>query len=767
MNTTDTTYRKNFPKMLDHQIAYFSAEYGIHESLPNYAGGLGVLAGDHAKSASDLGLPFIAVGLMYKHAYFKQQINENGDQIELYTELDPNRLPCRLVTDNEGNPLLVGIPLLDHKVFFKIWEAKVGRISVFLLDTSVDKNSDEDKDIIHSLYGGSRDTRIRQEIILGIGGMRAIRKMGFTPSVFHMNEGHSAFLGLERLSELLNEGMDYKTAVEFVRATTIFTTHTPIPAGNEAFEFDMMEKYFKNLWPKLEMSHEKFFDLGRNINIHQHENFSLTVLALNLSAQANGVSQLHGEVSRNMWQRVWPGIPTREIPIGHVTNGVHTFTWLHREMIDLFDSYFKDDWRKKILQQHFWDEFYQIPNSVLWEKIKAMKLNMIVGLRRNYGIRVQRYGEDHAGYPSAEEILNPDALTIGFARRFAPYKRALLFFRDIERVTKILNQNDKPVQILFAGKAHPANDAGKDLIRKINQFSREKEFRGKIVFVEDYNMSIGRSLVTGVDMWMNTPRRPLEASGTSGQKVPINCGVNFSILDGWWIEGYNGQNGWAIGTAGNYDDHDHQDEADSNSLYDLLENEIVPLYFQRDKDGVPHEWIEKVKHAFHSAITQFSAHRMVWNYLHQYYMPAMKRYERYTQEEHRELYNFTKWRNRITRLWDNMHLSIKNGNSMDEDRRILSAGEAREIVLMINAEGIKPGDLRVEVILERQDAYRGHQDMKTITMGFVAEHDSSVKEYRAKVLAERDGSYRFNCRVLPAHDDLYNPYEARLIKWLD
>jgi len=353
IENSKTPFSQNYPKMQDHLIAYFSAEYGIHESLPNYAGGLGILAGDHTKSASDLGLPFVAIGLMYKHAYFQQEIDSSGNQVEKFIELSHNRLPINIVLDDNEKPLLARVPLLDHEVYIQIWEAKVGRVTVYLLDTDVDQNSEEDRNIIHSLYGGSRDTRIRQEIILGIGGLRALRKMGLDPTCFHMNEGHSAFLGLERLYELLNEGMDYKMALEFVRATTLFTTHTPIAAGNEAFEFDMIEKYFSNMWPKLEISHDNFFDLGRDVNVHQHEIFSLTVLALNLSSMANGVSQLHGEVSRKMWQKVWPAVPTHEIPIGHITNGVHTQTWMHRKMIQLFDKYIGADWRAHLMESHY------------------------------------------------------------------------------------------------------------------------------------------------------------------------------------------------------------------------------------------------------------------------------------------------------------------------------------------------------------------------------------------------------------------------------
>lgn len=767
IDSKKTPYKTNYPKMLDHSIAYFSAEYGIHESLPNYAGGLGVLAGDHTKTASDLGLPFIAVGLMYKHAYFQQEIDAGGNQVEIYNELNLEQLPIHLVTDDKKEPLVVSIPLLDHQVFLKIWKVEVGRVTVFLLDSTVDQNSDEDKNIIHTLYGGTRDTRIQQEIILGIGGLRAIRKMGIQPSVFHMNEGHSAFLGLERISELMNKGMNYKTALEYVRSTTVFTTHTPIAAGNEAFEFDMIDKYFKNLWPKLEISHEMFFDLGRNTNVHQHETFSLTVLALNLSNQANGVSRLHGEVSRDMWQKVFPGVPISEIPIGHVTNGIHTFTWMHRDIAKLLDDQIGPEWHEEIRNKNFWDKFYDIPNDVLWKMKQGMKNDMIDHVRRMYVQRMDRYGQDRAGYPPAEEILNPDVLTIGFARRFAPYKRSLLFFSDLERLKMIMNNTDKPIQILFAGKAHPANEAGKDLIRRINELSKDEVFRGKVVFVEGYNMSKARALVSGVDVWLNTPRRPLEASGTSGEKVPINLGINFSILDGWWLEGYNTQNGWAIGQARQYDDNELQDREDANSLYDTLENEIIPLYYDKDKNGTPNSWIEKTKHSFHSTVSQFSAHRMVWEYLQKYYIPAMKRAEKYSQEEYRELHLFTTWKNRIERLWDKVELSIKNGDGMDEDQRILSAGEERNISLSVNSAGLNQKDLKVEIVLERQDAYREHQAMKIVPMGLVAKKGENLLEYRAHVVTEKDGSYRFNCRVLPVHPDLFNPHEVRLVKWLD
>ena len=580
MKNTQTVFSKNYPSLKDNYIAYFSAEYGLHESLPNYAGGLGILAGDHCKTASDLGLPFVAVGLLYKHAYFNQTITIEGEQEEHYTQLDYDNLPMTLVTDDNNNPLLVSVRLIDREVYIKIWQVKIGRISLFLLDTTVDQNSDEDKDIIHSLYGGSRDTRIQQEIILGIGGLRALRKMGINPSVFHMNEGHSAFLGLERLFELMNEGMTFKMALEFVRSTTLFTTHTPIPAGNEAFEFDIMERYFKNFWPELDISDDYFFDLGRNLNIHQHEHFSLTVFALNLSYMANGVSKLHGHVSRRMWRHLYPGLMLDEIPIGHVTNGVHTESWLHRKMINLFDEFLSPDWRDHIYDKQYWDQIKNIPDDIFADTLKNMKTEMMNHLRRKYELQLQRYGDEEHGFPAPDEIIDDNILTIGFSRRFAPYKRATLIFKDVERLKKILNNPDRPVQILFSGKAHPHNDAGKELIRAINNYARQDGFKGRIIFIEDYNINVSRSLVSGVDIWLNNPRRPLEASGTSGQKVPINGGINFSVLDGWWPEGYNGQNGWIIGTDTEHPDSNHQDNIDANSFYDTLENEIIPLYYE-------------------------------------------------------------------------------------------------------------------------------------------------------------------------------------------
>ena len=767
LNEEKTRFSEKYPHLTNQLVAYFSAEYGLHESLPNYAGGLGVLAGDHCKTASDFGIPFVAIGLLYKHAYFNQRINLNGEQEEIYSELQYNDLPMTLVEDEQGQPILVSVPLLDREIFIRIWEVRVGRISLFLLDTEVDANSAEDREIIHSLYGGSRDTRMRQEIILGIGGLRALRKMGLNPTIFHMNEGHSAFLALERLYELMNDGMTYKMALEFVRGTTLFTTHTPIPAGNEAFEFDMMERYFKNFWPELELSLDNFFDLGRNLNEHQHENFSLTVFALNLSSMANGVSKLHGKVSRRMWRQVFPGIPVDEIPIGHITNGVHTESWLNREMIRMFDTYLGSEWRDHIEDRQYWDRIKDVPDQVFWDTLNKMKLEMSKHLRRRYKEQIKRYGSVDHGFAGPEHIIDPHCLTIGFARRFAPYKRAALIFKDPERLKRILNDPDRPVQVLFSGKAHPHNEAGKELIRLINQYARQDGFRGKIVFIEDYGINVARSLVSGVDIWLNTPRRPLEASGTSGQKVPINGGINFSVLDGWWPEGYNGQNGWVIGTETEHADPNQQDFIDANSFYDTLENEIIPLYYERDASGIPPGWVAVAKESLASLFSEFSTHRMVWNYLQKYYLPAMRRNIRYSENEYAELFQFHRWLNRVRRHWKKLNFSIDHGRKNGEDYRIFSAGEMKEISIRLFIDGLKPSELRVELILERQDAIYRHQEMEIYPMGLIGKVNNDEYEYRALVTAKSNGSYRFNCRVIPTYPDLFNQHETRLIKWLD
>ncbi len=764
LQAKDTPFVRQFPQLQNGLVAYFSAEFGVHESLPNYSGGLGILAGDHLKSASDLGLPLVGIGLFYKYAYFTQQLDVSGNQIELYEPLDPHRLPLEPVTDEQGERLKISVFLKDRDVQVQIWRASVGRITLFLLDSNVPENSEQDREITGTLYGGTRETRIQQEIILGIGGIRALKAMGYTPTLIHMNEGHSAFSGLERLRELMTQGLTFEEALQMVRNSALFTTHTPIPAGNEAFEFDLMRTYFKPFWENLGLSEAQFFDLGRNVNEHQHENFSLTVLALNLSSMCNGVSAIHGRVSRAMWKHIFPGIPESEIPIGHITNGIHTETWLHPRMIRLIERYLGNDWRDHIRDAAYWQKIDDVPDEAFWQTMQEMRREMSDYLRSEYAKRLERYKGQAHNFPAAEEILDPQILTIGFARRFAPYKRATLIFKDPERLKRILNHAERPLQIIFAGKAHPHNDAGKELIRTINRFAQEDGFRGKIVFVEGYSMAISRALVSGCDVWLNNPRRPLEASGTSGQKVPINGGINLSILDGWWPEAFNGHNGWAIGDGLEFEDPQMQDEHDSNSLYQLLEQEVVPQFYERDSQGVPRQWVGMAKESLKTIIHQFSTHRMVWDYIEQYYVPGMQQAQRLAKNHFEALKEHVRWLQNLRAKWPAIRFNmLANG----AENRIFSAGEEREIQLEVHLDGLKPDEVRVEVVLERQDALQSHRNMETIELPVSEELGNGRYRYAKRIKAGDDGAYRFSCRVLPRNQTLLHKHDTRLIKWLD
>lgn len=759
-----TPFQERYPEHAQKVIAYFSAEFGVHESLPNYAGGLGILAGDHSKSASDLGLPLVSVGLFYKYAYFTQEIDINGNQVEKYEALNPERLLLNLVRTPQGDPVLIKVFLKDHEVYAKIWQVHVGRNLMLFLDSDVEQNSEQDRDITSVLYGGSRETRIQQEIILGIGGIRALKALNMEPVVCHINEGHSAFSGLERLRQLIENGLDFEKALEFVRNTSLFTTHTPIPAGNEAFEFDLVRDYFRHFWPSLQLNEEQFLNLGRNVNEYQHENFSLTVLALNLSSMANGVSKIHGQVSRAMWKPIYPGIPEPEIPIGHITNGIHTETWMHPIMIALLERFFGKEWRQHLQDGAFWNQVEQIPDEIFWQTLQELRKDMSDFLRQEYRKRLQRYGQNPHGLPAPEEVLQPDILTIGFARRFAPYKRATLIFRDPERLKRILNNPERPVQILFSGKAHPYNDAGKELIRTINRFAKEDGFRGKIVYIEGYSMNISRALVAGCDVWLNNPRRPLEASGTSGQKVPINGGINLSVLDGWWPEAYNGKNGWAIGNKVESGDYEQQDQRDSEALYHLLETEVVPAFYERDADGIPAKWVAMAKESLKTIIHQFSTHRMVWEYTEKYYVPGIKQNERLSANNFKELEKHVQWLNRLRTAWPNIRMQLLP--EYDENR-IFSAGEQREVNVAVELAGLKPNDVQVEIVMERQDALKSFQNMEVMEMPLIKTLNDGRYQFGLTLKAKDDGAYRFHCRIIPKNPNLLHKHDTRLIKWLD
>jgi starch phosphorylase len=615
-----TWFARQYPDYTDHLIAYFSTEFGLHESFPTYAGGLGILSGDHAKEASDLGLPFVGLGFLYNQGYFSQHITEDGWQEAGYSRYSFDDVPVIPLRDADDQPIRVTVDLPGRVLHARLWKIQVGRIPLILLDSDVPQNASNDRDLTARVYGGDLDTRISQEIVLGIGGVRALRTLGLQPKVWHMNEGHSAFSGLERIRELVAEGKDFDSALNDVRKNTIFTTHTPVPAGNEEFPDWLIDRYFNNYWGQLDLDREKFMDLAR----HQQswsQTFGMSVLAIRISSKRNGVSELHGQVSRKMWQFLFPDTPTERVPISAITNGVHSGTWLSRRMRLLYDRYLGPDWMETLDDPETWEPLLSVPEEEIRAARLHLKRKLMAYIRDRARSQWQALGRHPVQIVAAGTLLDPYMLTIGFARRFATYKRGSLVMRDAERLLKIVNNPQRPVQIIFAGKAHPMDEPGKRIIQDVYRQLKRAEYAGRIAFLEDYDINLARYLVQGVDVWMNNPRRPLEASGTSGMKAALNGVLNFSVLDGWWQEGYNGENGWAIGDELELSDPNAQDAKDANSLYETLENQIVPLYYEDSQNRMSVSWLRKIKGAIATLAPQFSTRRMVKQYVEEMYLP--------------------------------------------------------------------------------------------------------------------------------------------------
>lgn len=604
-------------------IAYMSAEFGLHISLPIYSGGLGVLSGDHTKEASDMGLPFVAVGFLYEQGYFRQRLDHSGWQEAIYPPLNTQEAAMRPAMNGNGDKQLISVRVGDRDIYLEVWEVLVGRTRLCLMDADVEKNAPWDRQLTARLYGGDREMRIQQEIILGIGGVQILRRMGINPVVWHINEGHSAFMVLERAREFIAQGMSFEEAGTRVRAGTVFTTHTPVPAGHDTFDFNLVDKYFNHFWPQLNLNREEFLRLGSH-KMNNDEAFNMTKLALTMAGRANAVSALHGEVSRKMWHNLWPDKPVEEVPIGHVTNGVHLASWTGEAMHNLYRRYLSPDWLARQDNPLLWACVEEIPDERLWDAHVFLKRKMFAAMRERAREARMLQATPPDQLLSSGIFLDPDALVIGFARRFATYKRANLIFRDLERLKTLVHNRYRPLQIVFAGKAHPADDPGKLLLQQIYNIARSPEFGGRIAFVEDYDMHVSRYLIQGVDVWMNTPRKPMEASGTSGMKAALNGILNLSILDGWWAEAYNGRNGWAIDAGQDYDDPNLQDDADADALYRVLEEQVVPLFYKRDRDDVPRGWVTMMKEAIRTVGSHFSTRRMVQEYLEEYYIPALQ-----------------------------------------------------------------------------------------------------------------------------------------------
>ena len=622
MGEKRTWVRKNAPALQRGLVAYFSAEFGLHESLRIYSGGLGILAGDHMKSASDLGVPLVGVSLFYRQGYFRQHISSDGWQQEQYPTYDPAKLPMRPVVDKKGKPVMLSVEIGGAVVSFRAWEVAVGRVSVFLLDTDLPVNQQFHRDLTAHVYGGDQSNRIAQEILLGIGGVRLLRGLGLKPSVFHMNEGHSAFLTLELLREQILANKKRDQAEAYVRKHCVFTTHTPVPAGHDRFDWGLMEANLSSFAGPAGLSLEEVMRYGRVHPDNAQEPFTMTALALRMSRNANGVSELHGGVSREMWKELYPGVPVEKVPIGHVTNGIHVLGWASPTAMEFWTNKLGPRWIGKLQDKKFWREATspkKTSDADLWLLRRTLRRQLVEFVRKR--LRDQHMLHGGATISMFDSVLSPDALTIGFARRFATYKRAPLLFRDLEWALRILTDEKRPVQIIFAGKAHPRDDAGKHLIREIVNHARRHELFGKVIFLENYDINVARYLVSGCDVWLNTPRRPLEASGTSGMKITIHGGLHCSTMDGWWREAYDGRNGWKIGEDTSVDNEQEQDDMDAASLRAVMEGEMLPLFYERGKDGIPHAWLKRVRHAMETIIPVFNTDRMVAEYVREYYVP--------------------------------------------------------------------------------------------------------------------------------------------------
>jgi starch phosphorylase len=745
-----------------YRMAYFSAEFGIHESIPIYSGGLGLLAGDHLKSASDLGLPLVGVGLMYREGYFRQYLNVDGWQQERYPENDFFNLPLTAEMKADGLQLVITVPMPGRDVAARVWRINVGRVPLYLLDTNIPQNTPEDRQITSRLYGGDHDMRLRQEMILGIGGIRALRALSKKPAVCHMNEGHSAFCGIERIRLWMDEySVDFATAREAVSAGTTFTTHTPVPAGNDIFAPQLVQHYFAAYLPQLKIDWHDFLGLGRQNPRDQNEPFCMTVLAIRLSNISNGVSKLHGSVSRKMWKAIWPELPEAEVPITSITNGVHTQSWLAPEMSQLYDRYLGIQWEKRPTDHSIWRRVDNIPNAELWRTHERRRERLVVFARRRLKEQLTRRGAPPAEIARAEEVLDPEVLTIGFARRFATYKRGTLIFRNLERLAAIVNDKDRPVQFIFAGKAHPRDHGGKELIAEIVHVSRRPEFRRRMMFLEDYDVNVGRYLVQGVDVWLNNPRRPLEASGTSGMKVCVNGGINMSILDGWWVEGYTGDNGWAIGAGEEYTDLTYQDDVESRAIYDLLEQEIVPLFYTRSSDDLPRGWIKVMKRAMGTVCPVFNTNRMVQEYMEKCYAPSADRIAKLSEGKLQRAAALSEWRRRLAREWGHVRVDHVEADGVDP----MHVGNQLHVNARISLGNLTPDDVQVQLFHGVVNNAGEIPQPSAVPMSHNGAAQGNTLVFKGTIPCRSSGQYGYAVRVIPHHPDLGNPFEPGLIVW--
>lgn len=742
-------------------VAYFSMEYGLIESLSIYSGGLGILSGDHLKGASDADINLVAVGMLYQKGYFQQHLNPDGLQTEKYPVNDFYTWPVQPVIDDEGREVKVSVKLPTGLVWIKVWRLSVGRVTLFLLDTNISENHlPEHRDITDELYGGDTHTRIRQEIVLGIGGLRALRAVGLRPSVYHMNEGHSAFLAIERVRRMISEyGLTFDEALEAARANNIFTTHTSVPAGIDLFDSGLVYEYFQEFCREASIPFDRFLQLGQRNRSDPHERFSMAVFALTTSSYRNAVSKLHAQVSQEMFQDLWPQLPIWEVPITSITNGAHLPTWLNGDLAQLYDQYLQPDWRESYPERNVWDHISEIPNRELWEAHRRRKRQLVAFVRERLAQRASRRRASSTEIRHYSELLDPDTFTIGFARRFATYKRAKLIFRDVERLKRILTDPAMPVQLLIAGKAHPKDNEGKALIRDIVQLSRDPELFKHIVFLEDYDIEVGRELYQGVDLWLNNPKRGEEACGTSGMKAGINGTLNLSILDGWFDEAYESSGGWAIGEREPYSDD--QDEIHASAMYSLLETEILPMYYKNREEGVPNEWLLRVKQCLSYISPQFNCQRMIAEYTQQMYEPAHQSHLKIRQDNYQYLREKSHWNEQIERAWT--HVRLRDAGP-GVGPCVLS-GSPLTIRAAVDLAGLSADDVRVEAVVGRVGITGALEDTSVVSLMPDGTQDG-FQVFGREFVPHQTGRLGYTLRISPNHwdDPLTRPCRAKM-KW--
>ena len=744
--------------------AYFSAEFGIADCIQIFSGGLGILAGDHLKSSSDMGVPLVGIGLAYQHGYFSQYLSPDGWQQERYPASDFHTMPLCQVMDASGAPMTLHVPIEGRTTKAWVWKVKVGRNLLYLLDTNHPENSSADRSITSDLYGGDQEMRIRQEIILGIGGVIALDALGLAPRIYHTNEGHAAFLALERIRTLIRtEGMDFDAAQEAVAAQVVFTTHTPVPAGIDVFPEELVRRYLGAYAKELCLSQDQLLALGQE---HPGSSgFNMAVLALRLSCAVNGVSRLHGEVSRKMWAGLWPGLRAADVPIGSVTNGVHLQSWVSPDMASLLDRYLGPRWRDDSRVETVWSRVETVPDEELWRTHERRRERLVAFARRRAAAQLCSQGASPDRVREARELLDPDALTVGFARRFAPYKRATMILSDPDRLMQLLTDKERPLQLLFAGKAHPKDHFGKDLVRQLVQFSKREEVAGKILFLENYDIEVARYLVQGVDVWLNNPRVPKEASGTSGMKAAANGALQVSTRDGWWAEVADEGIGWTIGRGEIYpeDQHPHQDEVEARLLYDLLEKEVAPLFYDRGRDGLPRRWVEMMRASMQKTCTRFDSGRMVRDYVKKYYLPAVERSTRLHANNMARAKALAIWRRRIEDGWSEIRAEALDWAPEGDP----GVGDEAPVRLTLHLGDLTPADVQVELIHGRVLANLSLEESGRVLLNSGEDLGEGRYRFEGACPFDRAGKAGFAFRVLPRHEDLATPYQLRLVKVID